>query len=270
MKKQTETNGRITSMLSVDARRAFTTPPLYIFLGIAIAVPILILVMTTMMDGSVSVDPQTGEETVMEGFENAWQIIGSVSSTESGAGTETAMSMDIVSMCNINLLYFGIAVYVCLFVADDFRCGYAKNIFAVRAKRGEYVISKIAVCSLCGALMLLAFFVGTLAGGAIAGLSFEMTGFNAVNLIFCMLSKILLMVIFVSIFVTMAIVAKQRSWLSMILSFTIGMFMFMMIPMITPLNATVMHVVLCLAGDAMFAFGLGAVGKALLKKRDIL
>ena len=54
-------------MLKVDFRRMFTMPLLYIMVGICLIIPILILVMTTMMDGSVSVNPQTGEETVMEG-----------------------------------------------------------------------------------------------------------------------------------------------------------------------------------------------------------
>lgn len=90
---------RLGSMLSVDSRRMFTTPLFYIILGIAVAMPILILVMTTVMDGSVSVNPQTGEETVMQAFDSAWQVIGQASSSG---------SMDIMNMCNINLLYFGV------------------------------------------------------------------------------------------------------------------------------------------------------------------
>ena len=73
MEKQFEKNSfgkRVKSMLAVDFRRAFTTPFYYIMLGIAFVVPILVLVMTTMMDGTVSVDPQTGKETVMEGFDS--------------------------------------------------------------------------------------------------------------------------------------------------------------------------------------------------------
>ena len=70
---------RIKSMLGVDFRRMFTSPLFYIMVGASLVMPILILVMTSMMDGTVSVNPQTGEETIMEGFKNVWQIIGSVS-----------------------------------------------------------------------------------------------------------------------------------------------------------------------------------------------
>ena len=79
--------------------------------GVSLVIPILILVMTTMMDGTVSVNPQTGEKTVIEGFKNVWQIIGSVS-----GGDMAAMSMDLTSMCNINMMFFLIAVFVCIFI----------------------------------------------------------------------------------------------------------------------------------------------------------
>lgn len=97
---------RLGSMLKVDFRRMFTMGLVWLMIGICLVTPVLILVMTTMMDGSVSVNPQTGEETIIEGFASVWQII----ATPSG----TPMSMDMTAMCNINLLYFAVAVFVCL------------------------------------------------------------------------------------------------------------------------------------------------------------
>lgn len=70
---------RTRRMLKVGFRRMFTLPFVYILIGICVVMPILILVMTTMMDSSVRIDPQTGVETVAEGFDNIWQIIGTVS-----------------------------------------------------------------------------------------------------------------------------------------------------------------------------------------------
>ena len=52
---------RMKSMFGVDFRRMFTSPLFYIMIGASLVMPILILVMTTMMDGSVSVNPQTGK-----------------------------------------------------------------------------------------------------------------------------------------------------------------------------------------------------------------
>ena len=260
-KKQTS-GQRLKSMVKVDLRRMFTMPLLYMELGVALMIPILVLVMVTMMEGSVSVDPTTGVETVMTGFENAWQMIGS----ESGA----AMGMDMVSMCNINLMYFAVGVYVCLFVSEDFRSGYAKNLFTVRAKKGDYVVSKTLAGLISGVLMLVMFFVGTVIGGAVAGLPFELGNAGVGGLVMCMLSKAALMAVFVPIFLAIAVAAKSKSWLSICCSLGGGMLLFMMVPMLTPLDAGVMNVALCLAGGVMFAFGLGTVSNLVLKKTNLV
>ena len=261
---------RLRTMLSVDLRRMFTMPLIYIMVGACLVTPILILVMTTMMDGTVSVNPQTGVETVVEGFDNTWQIIGSVSDDSSASADASGMEMSLTSMCNINMLYFAIAVLVCIFVADDFRSGYAKNLFTVRAKKSDYVMSKTLVCFVGGALMILAFFVGSLAGGAIAGLSCDMVGFGVTELMMCILSKMILVAVFVPIYLIMSVVAKQKLWMSILLSMMVGMFLFMMIPMLTPLNATVMHVIICLAGGVLFSIGLGAISNTVLKKTSLV
>lgn len=262
--KQNTFARRLKTMLAVDFRRMFTMRLLYIMVGVCLVMPILILVMTTMMDGSVTVDPQTGVETVIEGFDNTWQAIGSYSDADA------AMGMSLTSMCNINMLYFFVAVLVCIFVADDFRSGYAKNLFTVRAKKGDYVISKTLVCFLGGALMLLAFFLGTMLGGAIAGLPFDLREAGVGGLAMCMLAKVMLAAVFVPIFLVWSVIARQKLWLSLVASLGTGMLLFMMVPMLTPLDSTLMHVLLCLAGGALFSLGLGAVSSRVLSKGSLV
>lgn len=255
---------RLKTMLAVDFRRMFTSPLFYIMVGISLVIPILILVMTTMMDGMVTTDPQTGVETVIEGFKNVWQIIGSSNNDSS------AMSMDITSMCNINLMFFLISVFVCIFVADDFRSGYAKNLFTVRSKKDDYVISKTIVCFIAGTSMILAFFIGAMLGGAFAGLPFALEGVTTINIIMSILSKILIVGIFVSIYLLASVIAKQKLWLSLIISFGIGMLFFTMIPMITPLNSGIINVILCLAGSLLFSIGIGIGSYFILKKTSLI
>ncbi len=256
-------------MLKVDFQRMFKSKLFYIMFGIALVMPVLILVMTTMMDGSVMVDRQTGEESIIEGFKSVWEIIGSVLGGEQSAES-AAMGMSLTAMCNINLIFFAVAVFVGMFVADDFRSGYSKNLFTVRSDKTDYVISKTIVTFVAGVLFLLAFFVGSMIGGGIAGLSFALVGVNAGNIVMCLLSKMVLMLAIVPIYLVMSIIAKQKLWLSILLSLAGSALLFSMIPMITPLNSGVLNVVLCLAGGAMFSIGLGAVSRVLLKKRDIL
>ena len=265
---ETQTFGkRLNSMWRVDARRMFTSPLFYIMVGISFVVPILILVMTTMMASSAPSVPNA-EQAAMGSFENVWQILGSISSATNGEGA--GMSMDLVGMCNINMMYFAVAVLVCIFVADDFRSGYAKNLFTVRAKKTDYVLSKTLVCFIGGAAMILAFFVGAILGGSIAKLPFSMEGFNFANLLFCILSKMILVLIFVPIYLCMSVIAKQKLWLSMLLSFGVGMFLFNIAPMVSPLNSTALHIVLCFAGGAMFAVGLGAISNQILQKTSLI
>lgn len=174
------------------------------------------------------------------------------------------------SMCNINLVYFLAAILVGIFVCDDFRSGYCKNLFAVRSKKAGYVASKTIASFVGGGLMLICFFIGAIIGGAISGLPFEMSGFNIGNLILCMISKILLMAVFAGIYVLTGVIGKQRLWLAVLLSLGVGMFLFNIIPTVTPLDATFMNVILCLVGGVLLGGGLGVVSRAVLDHFDIL
>ena len=251
-------SSRVKTMLKVDFRRMFTTRFLYIMVGICLVMPVLMLVMTTMVGGNPTADAEA-----MGTFTNTWQAIGSYSGAD-------MMTMDLTTMCNINMLYFFLAVLVCVFVADDFRSGYAKNLFTVRAKKGDYVISKTIVCFAGGTLMLLAFFIGAILGGAIAGLPFDTGVAGVAGIVMCMIAKICLVPLFVSIFLAVSVAAKQKTWLSLILGFMAGMLLFMMIPMMTPLDSGIMNVIMCLAGGVLFSAGLGAVSNAVLKKSSLV
>lgn len=255
---------RIKSMLNVDFKRLFTSGFFYIMLGISLVTPILILVMTTMMDGTVSVDPQTGKETIIEGFDYVWQAIATPSSSNA------TMSMDLVSMCNINMFYFAMAVLVCIFVSNEFRSGYAKSLFTVRSKKSDYVISKSIVLFVGCALMLVAYFIGAMLGGAISNLSFDLMGVTALNIVMCMLSKILLTAIFVPIFLIMSVVGKSRLWLSMIGAFGVSMLLFTMVPMISPLDSTIINVILILGGGVLFSVGIGIGSNKILEKTSLV
>ena len=254
---------RLKSMLRIDMRRMFKSKLFYILIACALIMPILMTVMMSMMDGQESVNQQTGEITIMQGPENAWQNIGTLPGEALG-GSEIFM------MCNINMAFMGVAVFVCLFISDDFRSGYAKNLFTVRSKRGEYVISKTVSGFICGAFMLIAYFIGSVLGGAISGLSFDLHGLNAGNLVMCMLAKIFLMLVFVSIFTLVSVAAKQRAWLAICGSLGGGMLLFMMVSMITPIGSTIINVALCAVGGVLFAFGFGAISKAVLKKTSLV
>ena len=283
MEKKISLAARTGSMLKVDMRRMLRSRLFYIIIACALLIPVVMIVMLTMMDGTVSVNPRTGEESVMEGPDSIWQSIGTLPVAFEGSKAENASAdaadgmaamgagMDVMAMCNINMMFMGVAVFICLFISEDFRSGYAKNLFTVRAKKGDYVISKTITGFICGAVMLIMYFVGSMLAGAISGLPFDLVGdMSALSVVMCMISKILLMLVFIPIFVCISVAAKQKAWLSLCGSLGAGMLLFMMVGMITPLNATPVHVLLTAAGGAMFSFGLGAISKVILKKTSLV
>ena len=255
---------RLGSMLRVDFGRMFKSRLFYIIIAVFFVMPILMTVMMAMMDGTVSVDRVTGEETVMVGPENAWQNIGTL------PGGAAMGGMDVFAMCNINMAFMGVAVFVCIFIAEDFRSGFAKNLFTTRAKKGDYVVSKTLAGFLCGSLMLILYFLGSMLGSIIANLSFDLMGLTPLNILACLMSKLLLMLVFVPIFVLISVGAKSKAWLSICGSLGGGMLLFMTVSMISPLESTIMNVLLCGLGGAIFSIGLGAISRTVLNKTALV
>lgn len=262
--KELNKKNMTSGMISADVYRIKRSRVFYILIACALVVPILMTVMMSLMDGSVSVNAQTGVETVMRGPENAWQNIGTL------PGGENMGSSEIFAMCNINMVFMGVCVFVCIFICNDFRSGYSKNLFAVRVKKGNYVFSKILMGSICGALMLVSYLVGSVLGGLISGISFDLLGLTYMNIFMCMLAKICLVPMFVSVFVLASVIAKQKTWLAICLSLGFGMLLFMTVSIVTPLSSTALNAVLCFVGGGIFAFGLGAVSDIVLKKSALV
>ena len=255
---------KLSSMLKVDFRRMFTMRYFYIILGVSFIIPILVVLMTNMMDGTVTVNRQTGEETVIEGYKNTWQVIGTSNADSS------AMTMDMTSMLNINMVFFIVAVLECIFVSEDFRSGFSKLLFVKRAKKKDYIISKTIIGTICGAFMIIAWLIGTILAGAIAGLSFDFGVASAFSLIMCLLGKILLMPIFVSIFLLTGVIAKNKLWMSMLLSLFVGMFFFMIVPMVTPLDSSIANVFMCAVGGILFSIDIGVGSNRILSSTDLV
>lgn len=118
--------------------------------------------------------------------------------------------------------------------------------------------------------MFVMYFIGAMIGGGIAGLPFTMDGFNAGGIVACLFSKIFVIFIFVSIALILSVVGKQKLWISILGSFAAGMLLFTMIPMIAPLNAKFINVIMCFAGGALFAVGLGAASNVILNKTSLV
>ena len=76
--------------------------------------------------------------------------------------------------------------------------------------------------------------------------------------------------VFVPIYLLMSVASKQKTWLSVVGSFCVGMLFFTMIPMLTPLNSGLLNVVMCIAGGVLFSIGFGAVSNKILRKISLV
>ncbi len=244
---------RVKSMLKVDFYRLFHTPLFYIMVLVSALIPALVLTMT-------GANEAEGAKT----FTNVWQVIEAVSGANKGAGL-----MDLALICNINMVFIFVAIMISIFVSHDYSSGYNKSIFTVHSKKVDYVISKAIVGVLCGACMILAYLFGAILAGLLSGLSFALDGATMLNIFACVFSKIFLMGVFVPLYIIVSVFFKQKLWLSIIGSFVVGILFYPIAMFTSPLNAGILHLLLSLAGSALFGFGLGWVAKIILEKRDL-
>lgn len=244
---------RIKSILKVDFYRLFHTPLFYIMIFVSAIIPALVLTM-------VGANEAEGAQT----FTNVWQVIESVGGANAGAGI-----MDLAMMCNINMVFIFVAIMISIFVSHDYSSGYNKSIFTVHAKKVDYVISKSIVGFISGACMIIAYLLGALLAGLITGMSFALHGANVLNVFSCIFSKIFLMGIFVPLYITVAVFFKQKLWLSIIGSFCVGILFYPVATLSAPLNAGILHFLLCAVGSGLLGTGFGWLATFILNKRDL-
>ena len=85
-------------------------------------------------------------------------------------------------------VYGGCRVYLSVYLRR-FQKWLLKEPFHRRAKKGDYVISKTIAGVFCGILMLIAYFIGSMLGGAMAGLSFDLGDIGTMNIAMCISKK---------------------------------------------------------------------------------
>jgi len=240
-------------MLKLDFYRLFHTPAFYIMLGVAAMIPALILSMA----GATPVGGASANPPLV--LTNVWQLI------ESTGGASAASPLDFAGYANINMVFIFAGLLMALFVASDYNSGFVKAIFTAHAKKTDYVISKTAIGVFGGAAMIVAYVIGAVATGLITGASFAV---GVSGLIFCLLSKILLMAVFCSLFLVVAVFFRSQLWWTIVFTFLLGMVLYPAASVAT-LASTVVTVGLCLVAGAAGAVVLGAVSRVILNHRDL-
>jgi len=190
-------------MLGVDFYRLFHTPLFYIFLIIAAIIPAMVSAMTMMPD-------QNGN-TMEPLYSNVWQII--------AASESLYVIGEIADYANMNMVFIFGGIMVSIFIGNDYRSGYVKQLFTTHAKKQDYMMSKSLVCSFAMACMCVSYFIGGTVGGLLVGYD---TAVNVGSLIIAISGKMLMSLGWASLYTFLNVIFRKYFGISIVSSFFFG------------------------------------------------
>ena len=194
---------RIKGMLGVDFYRLFHTPLFYIFLAIAAIIPAMVSAMTMMPD-------QNGN-TMEPLYSNVWQII--------AASKSLYVIETIADYANMNMVFIFGGIMVSIFIGNDYRSGYVKQLFTTHAKKQDYMISKSLTCAFAMACMCVTYLIGGTVGGLFVGYE---TDVNVGSLIIAILGKIVMSLGWASLYTFLNVIFRKYFGISVASSFFFG------------------------------------------------
>ncbi len=195
---------RLKGMLGVDFYRLFHTPLFYIFLGIAAVIPAMILGTSGMEN------PQTGVAAEPL-FTNTWHLI--------AAPSPLYVVSNIGEYANMNMVFIFGGIMVSVFIGNDYRSGYVKQLFTTHAKKQDYMMSKTLCCAFAMACMCITYLIGTVAGGIFAGASMEV---NVGSLVIAIISKMIMSLGWASLYTFLNVIFRKFFGVSIVSSFFFG------------------------------------------------
>lgn len=260
---------RLKGMLGVDFYRLFHTPMYYIFLAIAAIIPAMIL-------GTMGMEnPQTGEVSAQL-YTNVWHII--------AAETPLYVVSNIAEYANMNMVFIFGGIMVSIFIGNDYRSGYVKQLFTTHAKKQDYMMSKTITCAFAMACMCLTYLIGAVAAGLLTGISFAV---NAGSLLCAILGKMVMSLGWASLYTFLNIIFRKYFGISIASSFFFGTGILIIgaaailgnssvlniflygSSVFACLSSTSMTLVVCLVCSAVWTVIYNVLGTRILTKSDV-
>ena len=194
---------RLKGMLGVDFYRLFHTPLYYIFLAIAALIPALII-------GTSGMENPDGT-TAAALYTNVWNAI----AADSPLYTFSNMG----EYANMNMVFIFGGIMVSIFIGNDYRSGYVKQLFTTHAKKQDYMLSKTITCAFAMACMCVTYLLGAIGAGALVGMSFEA---NMGSVILAFLSKMVMSLGWASLYTFLNVIFRKFFGVSIASSFFFG------------------------------------------------
>ena len=194
---------RLKGMLGVDFYRLFHTPLYYIFLAIAALIPALII-------GTSGMENPDGT-TAAALYTNVWNAI--------AADTPLYTFSNMGEYANMNMVFIFGGIMVSIFIGNDYRSGYVKQLFTTHAKKQDYMMSKTITCAFAMACMCVTYLLGAIGAGALVGMSFEA---NMGSVILAFLSKMVMSLGWASLYTFLNVIFRKYFGISIASSFFFG------------------------------------------------
>ena len=194
---------RLKGMLGVDFYRLFHTPLYYIFLAIAALIPALII-------GTSGMENPDGT-TAAALYTNVWNAI--------AADTPLYTFSNMGEYANMNMVFIFGGIMVSIFIGNDYRSGYVKQLFTTHAKKQDYMMSKTITCAFAMACMCVTYLLGAIGAGALVGMSFEA---NMGSVILAFLSKMVMSLGWASLYTFLNVIFRKFFGVSIASSFFFG------------------------------------------------
>jgi len=252
---------RVKGMLGVDFYRLFHTPLFYIFLVIAAIIPAMIL-------GTSNTDASL--------YTNTWQMI--------CAQTPLYVVGSMGDYANMNMVFMFGGIMVSIFIGNDYRSGYVKQLFTTHAKKQDYMISKTIVGAFSMACMCITYLLGTVGAGLLVGTSMQV---NVGSLVLAVLSKMVMSLGWASLYTFLNIIFRRHFGISIASSFFFGTGILIIgaaailgntsvlniflygSSVYACLSATVLTLLVCLAISALWTAIYILLGTRILSKSDV-
>ena len=194
---------RLKGMLGVDFYRLFHTPLYYIFLAIAALIPALII-------GTSGMENPDGT-TAAALYTNVWNAI--------AADTPLYAFSHMGEYANMNMVFIFGGIMVSIFIGNDYRSGYVKQLFTTHAKKQDYMMSKTITCAFAMACMCVTYLLGAIGAGLLVGMSFEA---DMGGVILAFLSKMIMSLGWASLYTFLNVIFRKYFGISIASSFFFG------------------------------------------------
>ena len=194
---------RLKGMLGVDFYRLFHTPLYYIFLAIAALIPALII-------GTSGMENPDGTAAAAL-YTNVWNAI--------AADTPLYSFSHMGEYANMNMVFIFGGIMVSIFIGNDYRSGYVKQLFTTHAKKQDYMMSKTITCAFAMACMCVTYLLGAIGAGLLVGMSFEA---DMGGVVLAFVSKMVMSLGWASLYTFLNVVFRKFFGVSIASSFFFG------------------------------------------------